>query len=79
MEIITENEAEFILYEWTEGISYANLTTEEIRQSTRKADIMNYNKKNLCMEENEKIENILNINTELTEDDVELIDEFLNV
>jgi len=31
------------------------------------------------MEENEKIENILNINTELTEDDIELIDEFLNV
>ena len=79
LKVIAEDDAEFILYEWAEGITYENLTTEKIKQSMNKADIMNYDRKNPSMENDEMMKDIFDRGVELTEDDMELIDEFLNV
>jgi len=60
-------------------MTYGNLTAEKIKQSTSKADIMNYYRKNPFVENDEILKDISTRSTELTEDDMELIDEFLNV
>ena len=55
-----------------------NLTTEKIKQSTSKADIANYYRKNTNTEIEDIIKDISKEDAEATEEDMELIEDFLN-
>jgi len=78
LEEIAINEAEFILYEWEEKTSYANLSTEKICQSIRNAEVKNYYRHYQATNCDEIIKDFPQGDFEITKEDMELIDEFLN-
>jgi len=79
LNVLAQDDAEFILYKWTEGMTYESLTAEKIKQSMNEADAANEYRKNTSMEIENIIKDISNPNFEITEDDMEQIDEFLSV
>jgi len=77
LEVIAENDAGFILYDWEEETNYDNLTTEKIRQSVSHADDKNQQKHNQVMNYDHATKDFPDKSLEITEEDLELIDEFL--
>jgi len=75
LDLITNDGEGFILYDWMEETTFNSITKEKIKQGMKMADL-NYNKQ----KHEETIEyDLFNVPVEITEDDMELIDEFLNV
>ena len=79
LEVIATKANGFILYEWEEGTNYANLSTNKICQSMRVADVKNYNSHFQAINCDETLQGFPHGNLEVTEEDMKLIDEFLNV
>jgi len=61
-----------------EETTYDNITMEKIRQSMRNADANNHYRHHPAMNNDDVIPNLQG-NFEITEEEMELIDEFLNV
>jgi len=75
LDLITKDGEGFILYDWMEETTFKSLTKEKIQQGMKMAD-SNYNKQ----EHEETFEyDVIDVPVEITEADMELIDEFLNV
>ena len=79
LKMTNENDSGCVLYDWEKETSYDNLTTEKICQSIRVADIKNYNSHSRAANSDEIIQSLPQGSIEITEEDMELIDEFLNV
>jgi len=79
LEVIIENDDGFILYAWEEETNYDNLTTEKMQQSMNHADIRNKQRHDQVMKDDETLAELFDNPVEVTEDDMELINEFLKV
>jgi len=79
LEAIMKEEAEITLYDWEEETNYDNLTTEKIRQSMRNADVKNHYRHCPATNNEDIIPDFPQGNFKITEEEMELIDEFLNV
>jgi len=69
----------FSLYDWEEETNYDNLTTEKMQQGMNHADIRNKQRHDQIMEDDEVMAELFDNPVEMTEDDMELINEFLDV
>jgi len=79
IDLITNDGEGFILYDWMEETTFKNITKEKIQQGMRMADI-NYNKqKHEETLEHDNIKVLIAVPVEITEADMELINEFLDV
>jgi len=79
LELVKEDDEGFILYGWKEETNFNNLTTVKIQQGMDKADSKNQQKQNQVMECDEILMELFDIPVEMTEDDIELINDFLDV
>jgi len=79
LEVIAENDDGFILYDWEEETTYDNLTTEKIQRSMNYADVKNKQRHNQVINYDDATKDFLDKSMEVTEEDMELINEFLNV
>jgi len=75
LEIIAENDDEFVLYDWGAETNFDNLTLEKMQQEMDCADDKNKQRH----EVDEVMEELFDIPVKMTADDMELINEFLNV
>jgi len=75
--LLTNDGERFILYDWMEETTFENVTKEKIQQGMRMADI-NHSKQN-HEEILEYDKDLFAVPLEITEADMDLIDEFLNV
>jgi len=79
LELITGDDEGFILYDWEEETNFNNLTKEKMQRGMDNADSKNKQKNDRDMESDEIMEDFFDIPVELTEDDIEMINEFLDV
>ena len=79
LEVIIENDDGFMLYDWEEETNYDNLTIEKMQQGMNQADIRNEQRHDQVMKDDEFMAELLDIPVKITEDDMELINDFLNV
>jgi len=75
--LLTNDGERYILYDWMEETTFGNVTKEKIQQGMRMADI-NHSKQN-HEEILEYDKDLFAVPLEITEADMDLIDEFLNV
>ena len=75
--MLTNDGERFILYDWMEETTFENVIKEKIQQGMRMADI-NHSKQN-HEEILEYDKDLFAVPLEITEADMDLIDEFLNV
>jgi len=68
-----------MLYDWKEETNFNNLTIEKMQHGMDNADSKNKQKHDKVMESDEIMGDLFDIPVEMTEDDIELINEFLNV
>ena len=73
--LLTEDVKEFMLYDWKEKTTYDNLTSETVKEAIKGADTKNNNRKS---EENSQKE-WLDEPVKITDEDMELINDFLDV
>jgi len=79
LEVIAENDDEFVLYDWGAETNFDNLTTEKMQQGMDCADNRNKQRHDQVIEVDEVMEELFDIPVEITAEDMEMINEFLNV